>query len=79
MHCIKNNTPVEAFGETKKVIDWLQDIRIHPEVDLRVLINRLNRGNTPEEAICKKVIKAPIVGDSEKRVKLYKEKNRCKI
>jgi hypothetical protein len=65
---------IEAFGNKKDVMDWLNDVRINPEVTRDVLVKRFKRGDLPEEAITTPVNRGASIGDTKQRIKARAEK-----
>jgi len=62
---------IEAWNESKTIMDWLFDSRCHPEVSYDVLRRRLKRGgplSIPEIALTTPVIKGAQKGDTKARV-----------
>ena len=65
---------ISAFGETKEIMDWLEDSRVNPECNRDVLVKRLKRSWVPEKAITYPVIKGVGAGDTKARRKAREDK-----
>lgn len=65
---------ISAFGETKEIMDWLEDLRCNPEINRDVLVKRLKRNWIPEKAINFPVIKGVLSGDTKARRKAREDK-----
>lgn len=65
---------IAAFNESKDLMDWLCDTRIHPEVSRDVLVKRIKRGWIPEVALTTPVIKGSQAGDDKARKRAREEK-----
>lgn len=72
---------IAAFNESKDMMDWLEDIRVHPEISRDVLVKRIKRGWIPEVALTTPVIKGSQSGDDKarKRAREDKMKHRFKM
>ncbi len=65
---------VSAFGETKDVMDWLEDHRCNCELTRDVLVKRLKRNWIPEKALNFPIIKSALPGDTKVRRKAREDK-----
>lgn len=72
---------IAAFNDSKDLMDWLEDTRIHPELSRDVLVKRIKRGWIPEVALTTPVIKGSQVGDDKarKKARMDKMKHRFKM
>lgn len=70
---------VEAFGQKKDVMDWLEDVRVHPEVTRDVLVKRWKRGWSGEECITTPVNRGAAVGDTKQRIKAREDKMKLRV
>jgi hypothetical protein len=66
---------ISAWGESKDVMEWLDDPRIHPSVTRDVLVKRIKRGTIQEIALTKGVCDEARIGDNKLRIKARHEKN----
>lgn len=64
----------DAFGDSKDIMEWLEDVRIHPEITRDVLSKRIRRGMESQTALTKPVIKGAAIGDTKKRISAREEK-----
>lgn len=70
-------TMITAWGEDKSIMDWLADVRCHPELTYDVLRRRLQRGgefSISEIALTTPVIKGAQAGDTKARVEDRRKK-----
>lgn len=58
---------INAFSEEKDIMDWLEDPRIHPEINRDVLSKRVRDGWIPEKALTTPVIKGIGLKDTKER------------
>lgn len=65
---------ISAWGETKSIYDFLNDVRIHPSITRDVLVKRIKRGFIPEIALTKGVCDEARLGDTKVRRKAREEK-----
>ena len=75
---------ITAWGETKSIMEWLDDKRCHPEVSYDSLRKRLKRSgplSIPEMALTTPIIKGSQRGDTAVRIKdrKLKQKERYKM
>ena len=65
---------ITAWGETKSVMDFLNDTRIEPSLTRDVIVKRIKRGMVPEIALTKGVCDESRAGDTKKRREARDEK-----
>lgn len=67
---------ITAWGETKEIMDFLNDVRVHPSLTRDVLVKRIKRGFIPEIALTKGVCDEARIGDTKARRKSREQKNK---
>lgn len=67
---------ITAWGETKEIMDFLNDPRVHPSLTRDVLVKRIKRGFIPEIALTKGVCDENRIGDTKARQKARNQKNK---
>lgn len=65
---------ISAWGETKTVMDFLNDTRIEPSLTRDVIVKRIKRGERPEIALTKGVCDEAKAGDTKKRREAREQK-----
>jgi DNA invertase Pin-like site-specific DNA recombinase len=70
---------IEAFGEKKNVMDWLEDKRINVEVTRDIIVKRYKRGWSGEETLTFPVNRGASKGDTPSRIKAREEKTRHRV
>jgi len=70
---------ITAWGDTKELLEFLDDFRVHPSVTRDSVVKRLKRHEIPELALTKPVCGEAKSGDTNLRIKARKEKTAYRV